>query len=359
MTAIEPCRILDAHVHQWDVRHNARQQRPLVKLFGWRPPLMHKVARSLFPQPVIDFVGKPDHMLGDYLPEHLARDWGRFSNRMDGFIHVEPGWQWKKHTDLANETAWLESLDPDVEVLEAIVGQIVLERDDLDAALDAHEAASGRFVGVRQPLAASSDPGVMSHASSPGLMDDANWRRGFRRLGERGLTFDAWVYHHQLPLLARLVEDIPDTPVVLDHLGSPVAIGGPFGGVGQTAAARDQIESEWKAGIERLAATEHVRFKVSGMLMPISGFGLERWPAPMSQREFVERVGPMITWFIDTVGIERCMWASNFPMDSVSIEYESLLGGIEALVAGHTPAQLAAFFAGNARDFYGIEVTDE
>jgi len=33
-------RIIDAHVHQWDLRNTPREASTFVKLFGWNPRLM-------------------------------------------------------------------------------------------------------------------------------------------------------------------------------------------------------------------------------------------------------------------------------------------------------------------------------
>lgn len=350
----EPCPILDAHVHQWDPKHNARPQTPLVKLLDWRPSLMERVARIAFPQPLIDFVGRPDFVLAPYLPDDLSRDWGRHRHRVEGFVHVQPGWAARREIRLADETAWLERLEPTGTVLRAIVGQAHLEHAQLDAVLDAHREASRRFVGIRQVLAHTDAKGVANHAHAGDLMRRDDWRRGYARLGQRGLTFDAWVYHHQIDDLIEIARAEPDTAVVVDHMGSPVGIAGPHGGVGTTNAERAAIDGAWREAVQRMAEVEHMRFKVSGALMPISGYGVEARETPMSQREFVDRVGPRVSWFIDTVGIERCMFGSNFPMDKVSIDYETLVSGLDELLDAFSPGQRRAFFAGNASAFYGL-----
>jgi len=61
--------------------------------------------------------------------------------------------------------------------------------------------------------------------------------------------------------------------------------------------------------------------------MPIVGFGGEREPSTMCKSEFVDRVAPFVTWALDALGIERCMFASNFPIDKVSISCQNLVAG--------------------------------
>jgi predicted TIM-barrel fold metal-dependent hydrolase len=71
------------------------------------------------------------------------------------------------------------------------------------------------------------------------LLRDPAWRAGYQMLGERGLSFDAWMYYQQLPEFIVLVRAIPETPVVLVVLATPIGLGGDYCGLGSTAAERD------------------------------------------------------------------------------------------------------------------------
>ena len=88
--------------------------------------------------------------------------------------------------------------------------------------------------------------------------------------------------------------------------------------------------------------------------MPILGFGAEQQPTTMSKDEFVDRVGPLVTWALDTLGIQRCMFDSNFPMDKVSISYQTLVAALDELLANRTEEEKQLFFKGVARNFYRI-----
>lgn len=147
----------------------------------------------------------------------------------------------------------------------------------------------------------------------------------------------------------------PETKVVLCHLATPIALAGPFGGLGTTEADRARIRDEWKQAISEFAAIPHTRFKISGLVMPIMGFGAEQREQPMGEQEFVDRVGPLIEWAIGAIGIDRCMFGSNFPVDKVSIDYATLISGLDALLSNRTDDEKAKFFSGNAREFYSIE----
>jgi predicted TIM-barrel fold metal-dependent hydrolase len=186
-------------------------------------------------------------------------------------------------------------------------------------------------------------------------MQDRAWRAGYQMLGERRLSFDAWMYYQQLPDFIDLVRAIPETPVVLCHLATPIGLAGDYAGLGSTAGERDKIAGQWKDSLSRLAEVPHVRFKISGLLMPIVGFGAEHQPTTMSKDEFVDRVGPLVTWALDTFGIQRCMFGSNFPMDKVSISYQTLVAALDELLANRPEEEKQLFFNGVARNFYRID----
>src|SRR5581483_11754036 len=134
---------------------------------------------------------------------------------------------------------------------------------------------------------------------------------GFAALGRLGLSFDAWMYFPQLPELVDLVRAHPETPVILDHIGGPI-------GIGPYAGRRDDILAEWRASMSDLAACESIVLKLGGIGMPIFGMGWHRRDGGASADELVEAWGPEIRWLIETFGVDRCMFESNFPVDKAS-----------------------------------------
>ncbi|MBW2510255.1 MAG: amidohydrolase family protein [Deltaproteobacteria bacterium] len=347
--------IIDSHVHQWDPRTTPREASVAVKLFGWSPRLLDFVVRHAMPKALVDFVGRGEYVLNPYLPGDLRSDWGRHQARLRGVVHVQAGWKGKRHIDVVDETRWLERIDPEGRTIRAIVGAAHLEAPDLGDVLDAHQRASTRFRGVRDMLAAHPSEAIFDFERAPGLIRNPAWREGYALLGKRGLTFDAWMYHHQLDEFGDLVRSHPETKVVLCHLATPIAIAGPYGGLGVNPTERARIADEWKEALANFASIPHVCFKISGLLMPIIGLGAEHGGQSMTEQELVDRVGPLVEWAIGTIGIDRCMFGSNFPIDKVSIDYTTLISGFDALLSARTDADKAKFFAENAREFYAIE----
>lgn len=79
------------------------------------------------------------------------------------------------------------------------------------------------FRGTRQEAwyDASQPHSAMEHDVD--LLRHPNWIKGLNELAQRNLTFDLFVYGHQLRLAADTFSNIPDLAVVIDHLGLPAS----------------------------------------------------------------------------------------------------------------------------------------
>jgi len=73
--------------------------------------------------------------------------------------------------------------------------------------LEAHiVAGGGRFRGIRHISVYDASPAIRCtmHLPPAGLLGQSSFREGFARLAPLGLSFDAWLYHTQLPELSRV-----------------------------------------------------------------------------------------------------------------------------------------------------------
>ena len=342
--------IVDAHMHLWDPRTTPRAVSPFVRALGAHPAVLRRVAQAVMPRSVQDFLGDPRFVLNPYLP---ADHRGHAGLRVGDYVHVEAGYVALRPLGLAGESRWLAGLRDGPR---GVVGAVNLESPQLAQLLDAHRAATPRFRGVRDKLAHSSAPGVMSWARAAARTHRPAFRRGYALLGERGLSFDAFIYSTQLHELTELAKAHPETRLVLCHMGTPVALEGPFGGCGTTPAARADIAARWRDGLLRLASLPHVHVKLSGMLMPVVGFGFHQRAEPPAASELFERLGPHVRFVLDAFGPERCMFGSNFPMDAVSAPYGAILGMLERTMqdAKLSPTARQAVLATTARRFYAL-----
>jgi len=343
-------KIIDPHIHLWDPYTTPKAVSPLVKTLGRFPWLLEKIARLIFPKSAIAFVGNPEYVFNPHLPETFHRDTGKY--KIDGYVHIQAGWEGKKPFNSIGETEWLMTL---ADKPLAIIGEAHLhDLENLDAVLDAHANASPLFKGVRDSLAIHPNKHVMDFNETGPMLKSDDFKKGYARLGERGLTFDAYLFAHQLKDFIQLVSEVPQTKVVLDHVGTPVGLGGEYVGEGKTMAERQRIQKQWYEDLARLAEVPHVKLKLSGLLMTICGFQFEKKDRPATLNEVLDAIAPHIEYALKTFGVDRCMFASNFPMDKVSTTYETLYDAYFKIVENYALKDQQKLFSDNAIAFYGI-----
>ena len=340
--------IIDPHIHLWDPYTNPKLVSPLVKLLGRFPKVLDKVTRAVMPKTSVEFVGLADYVLQRHLPEIYHQDTGKYE--VKGYVHIQAGWETKKPLGVVGETEWLMSLDKKPL---AIVGEAHLhDLKNLDAVLEAHAKASPQFRGIRDMVAEGK--GVMEFKGINKPLQSDDFKKGFARLGERNLTFDAFLYADDLPDFTKLVAEVPETKVVLDHVGTPIGAGGSYAGRGTTQKERDAICEKWYEDLTNLAAVPHVKMKLSGLLMPILGYGFHFRRDEITLGEVVDAIGPHLEFALKTFGVDRCMFASNFPMDKVSVTFEMLYDAYFQIMKSYSIEEKQKVFSKNALSFYSI-----
>jgi predicted TIM-barrel fold metal-dependent hydrolase len=219
--------------------------------------------------------------------------------------------------------------------------------------LRAHMAASGpRFKGIRHAAGWQDKTPLIhnSHTNPPPHLyrDDARFREGFAALGRLGLSFDAWLYHPQIPDLTALARAFPGQPIVLDHVGGPL-------GLGWYEDKRSEIFAEWRRDIRELSSCPNVCVKLGGLAMRICGFGFHKRERPPSSEDLAAAWRPYIETCIEAFGAARCMFESNFPVDKLSAPYGVLWNGFKRLAQGASADEKAALFRETAKRFYRID----
>ena len=235
----------------------------------------------------------------------------------------------------------------------ALVGHadLRLEPAVLDEVLDAHvEASKGLFRGIRHAGAFDSSGATLRipGRGPAGLYGDAAFRRGVQRLGERGLTYDTWHYHHQNRDYLDLAKACPGTIMILDHFGTPL-------GVGPYEGKRDGIFEAWKDDVAAIAECPNVHAKIGGLAMPDNGYSWETGKTPPGSDEIVEQHAHWYDHMIDCFGPDRCMFESNFPVDRLSMSYVVYWNAMKKIAAKYSEDAKAAMFAGTARKVYKVE----
>jgi predicted TIM-barrel fold metal-dependent hydrolase len=260
---------------------------------------------------------RPNPNLGDAvqtdLPVYLAADYAHDTSQLPAplklasAVHVETivgQMEGGFPLDSVAETKWVcEQLAAmEAQLPFAVVAYVHLARDIVhtDLSLAQHLAQSkGRLRGVRMIL--------NHHPHNPDLtwpqvehgdfLSSNLFREGIALLGENNLSFDLQCNPLQLEGAAEVFRNYPDTPVILNHLGLLHD--------GEDAAYEDM----WRDGLRALAACPHSFVKLSMLWFARTGFH-ENVEAEAKVRELVREV-------IDIFGCQRCMFASNFPVDRI------------------------------------------
>lgn len=296
--------IVDAHQHFWDPRANYHP---------W-----------LCDEPPIPFrYGDYSALRRPYLPDDYRRDSERFT--VAATVYVEAEWSAGAAID---ELGYIAGLRRESGLPSVAVAQAWLDRPDIGQQLD--RLAAFPFVrSVRHKPRANPRPGE----GTPGGLTDAAWRRGFAELGRHGLRFDLqtpWWHLHEAALLAR---DFPDVQILVNHTGLP-------------ADRSAQGVAAWRDALRVAARCPNIALKISGL-----GVQGRPWTV-QANRDIVLAA-------IDTFGVARCMFASNFPVDSLCATFDQIFDGFAAIVSGFSDTERRALFHDNAVRLYAIPLPTE
>jgi L-fuconolactonase len=231
------------------------------------------------------------------------------------------GWNVEKLVNVAAATGG-HSIDETLELdrradveghPDAIVGGIPPTESLAEALglLDRQMTAS-RFRGVR-PMGAADGP-----LPPDGVL---------RALQDRGLLFELMAHPDQLLSAARGLTAYDDLVVVVEHTGWP-------------RSSADEERALWKTGMDALAGLgENIVCKLSGLAMPLESMD-------------VDAFRPWIEYAIETFGIDRCMFASNFPVDGRHGTFDELYSTYAAVTDGIDDDSRDKLFATNAERVY-------
>jgi len=259
-----------------------------------------------------------------YLPEDYARDCAGFD--VVGHVTMEGEWNPAHPT---GETHWMAPVFGQHRRYLAHVARAFLAEDDVDAVLAEH--ASYPFVrGIRQKPTTASQPDQISLAA-PGSMSDPKWRRGYVKLHDHGLHFELQAPWWHVEELLDLIAFAPDVPVVINHMFMP-------------GTREPDVVAAWKDAIVMAASAPRTVIKISGM-----GIAGRPW--------CVDDHRALIAHAVETFGPERCMVASNFPVDRLCGDFATIIGGYAQILRdiGLSDGEQAALFRDTALRVYRID----
>jgi len=295
--------IVDAHQHFWDLERN------------YLPWLCDE-------RPIPFRYGNYDALRRNYLPEDYLRD--AANHHVVQTVYVETEWD---PADPVGETRWLQEIIAATGFPHAIVAGARLDDPEVEAVLARH-AGFAQVRGIRhKPRAAAAPDRVEKDA--PGSMGDPAWRRGFALLQKYGLSFDLQTPWWHLAEAAALARDFPATRIILNHTGLPAD------------RSADGL-ARWREAMATFAAEPNVAVKISGLGQPG-----HPWTVAAN--------GPIVRDTIRIFGVERCMFASNFPVDSLCADFDTIFTGFKTIVGDLSHAEQLRLFRDNAVRFYCLD----
>jgi L-fuconolactonase len=285
-------RFVDPHVHLWN-RANSRfvtATQEQADAFG---------------------MGDVSGMDGDYGREDYLADTAAAT--VEKIVWVTATLDFAGQVD---EVAWIDRTTAGDPFVAGIIGGVDPSAPAAERlACFERQAAAARFRGIR--ILAGLDP------------ESRTAEEIMRMLADRGCLYDLVAHHPSMAASARLAERHPEVPFVLEHVGWPM----------HPEDAREV--AAWKEGIGALAAVETVACKISGLAMSVHSFALD------AQRPFIEHC-------LEAFGTQRCMFASNFPVDALYGRFDQLLTLWRAVTAHLDEPARERVFAANAERVYRI-----
>ncbi|WP_428341784.1 amidohydrolase family protein [Mycobacterium sp.] len=287
---VKPARIVDAHVHLWDPAR-----------VDWYPYLSTS-GDELNMGDVSGMSRRFD--VPTYLTESVGWNVEQLVNvaAATGSYSIDETLELDRRAEAdAHPDAIIGGLPPTDSVLEAV------------AALDAQMAAP-RFRGVR-PMGALEEP--LPAADVLGALQ------------ERDLVFEVMTHPDQLLATAAGLEHFGDLVVVIEHTGWP---------------RNDSHEERalWTEGMNALATLgNNVLCKLSGLAMPLGSMA-------------VDVMAPWLEHAIGAFGVDRCLFASNFPVDGMHGSLDELYTAYSAVTSGVGAEDRDKLFAANAKRIYRL-----
>ena len=103
----------------------------------------------------------------------------------------------------------------------------------------------------------------------------------------------------------------------------------------------DESIQGWRQGMQILAHCPNIVAKISGLAM-------------CDWHWTVESIRPFVLNTIDDFGVERCMFASNFPVDKLFSSFDAVWDAFKEITADFSDDEKAALFHHNAEKYYRL-----
>ncbi len=291
----------DTHIHLWDLQHP-------VLYYNWLQPGVE-----------IERLGPRHGELRTF--NYLAEDYIAESRNANvtKAIHVQAAIGTK---DPVKETEWLQEAADRTGIPQAIVAHANLKDPEVEELLARH-CEFPNMRGIRDLQGdRSGDPPEGDY------LVDSDFHRGYAMLEKFNLIFSINAPWRDMARARDLAAKFPNVPMVIDHCGDP-------------AERTDEYFESWAQGMRTVAEAENVVCKISGL-----GRYDHNWTIDSIRRWVLE--------CIEVFGPGRCIFATNWPVDSLYSTYEALIDAYTEIIADFTDDEKVAMFSGNASELYRL-----
>lgn len=233
-------------------------------------------------------------------------------NGLNGSVTVQSD-QSEKENDfqLANAAGY--------DFVKGIVGWVDLQAENIEERL-AHYKQFKKMKGFRHVLQGEPDRALMLQPA---------FKRGIAALKKFEFTYDILIYPDQLQYIPALVAAFPDQPFVIDHIAKPYI--------------KDKKIDDWKKDMQAVARLPNVYCKISGM---VTEADWQNW----NQEDFK----PYLDTVVESFGIKRVMFGSDWPVCLVAATYGQMMKIVKEYFSSFTQNEQDLFFGGNAILFYHL-----
>jgi len=210
-------------------------------------------------------------------------------------------------------------------------------------------AGNGRLRGIRHATPWDTGDAVKfrRHRTLPRQLLEPDFRRGIACLEPLGLSFDAFLFHPQLPEIADLLRAFPETTVVLNHVGGLL-------GTPPHDGKRAEVYELWRRHIRDLAHFPNLHVKLGGLGMLYCGWDFHFRDVPPTSAELATAWRPYVETCIEAFGPNRCMMESNFPVDKQSCSYGVFWNAMKQITSSLASSEKSMLYHDTAARVYRL-----
>jgi L-fuconolactonase len=217
------------------------------------------------------------------------------------------------------ETRWLLDLADGCDAIRGVVGWAPIAGEDFPGCMEEFDGRA-KLKGLRHVIQGEKDEHYI-------LREDFN--SGIRTIAGSGLVYEILIYERHLADTIYFVDEHPDQPFVLDHVGKPLIAAG--------------VLEPWAERMMELGERENVWCKLSGMVTEADWRG---WTP--------ETLKPYLDVAVEAFGPQRLMAGSDWPVCLVASGYKQWFDVLRTYFAPFSEAERARVFGETAVEVYGL-----